>query len=109
MQVYKMGWFFEKKVKLPLNLDQFEKFASDIFKEFQLEDSRDNQFQLARMVQMLDPTVMYVPKKYFGYALNKMHANQAAFEIMSKIKEEAKKEEADKKASESEASFTLSS
>jgi len=86
-------------VRLPLTDAEFYEFKKTIFSEYEIEDTKDNTFGLARMVQMLDPTVLYAPKKYFAFSLKKQQANQAAFEVMEKIREEAKAEAKEKEAS----------
>lgn len=79
--------------KLPVGLDQFESYCSSIFETYSLPDLPSYRNAIATMIMHLAPTSFYKPKFYFAKSVKKAMANQTAYEVIQRIRDEEKKKE----------------
>lgn len=81
------GFFPEK---LPRSLEDFYKFSDSIFKTYNIPPLPSYENAVATMIMHLDPTTDKKSKYFFAKSIRKAQANQVSYEIIQKIREEAK-------------------
>lgn len=77
--------------KLPRGMEEFDEFCRDIFDIYSLPDLPKYRHGICSLVMHLGPTTNKVSKLYLVKCLHKTDANEAAFEVLQKLKEEEKK------------------
>lgn len=77
--------------------EELDKFTSDLFKSYDIPDTRSYRHAIATMIMHLGPTTTAIPKIFFVRSVRKAMANQLAYDKIKEINE-ADKIEALKKA-----------
>jgi hypothetical protein len=77
--------------KLPVGVTEFDHFVSSIISVYKLPDFPSYRHAVAAAIMHLGPQETSKPKVFFAKSLKKSMANQVAFEMIQKIKDEEKK------------------
>jgi GR25 family glycosyltransferase involved in LPS biosynthesis len=79
--------------RLPVGAESFNKFCDSIFAIYDIPDLPSYRNAIATMIMHLSPTTDRKATYYFAKSIRKAMANQVAYEIIQKLREDQKAEE----------------
>ncbi len=81
---------FMLPVGLPIGDLAFDDFCTELFQVYQIPDFPSYRNAIATMIMHLGPTKYYKSPFYFCLAVKKAQANQVAYEVTQRIREQEK-------------------